>query len=189
MRGQPLHHRLLRGHGGGGCRGSDLDRDHESAGAFDLGVQRTGAADPEHAVGFPMPELGAVLDLRGAVMDRDPEPDLGCAADLTGGSSPPPCALPARQVLPQLQVALRGGVDPRVHGLVADPHHRVLGELQRQPPGDLLRGPAPSQMLTDVTDQPVMTHPTRLMAALRGSASMGLGDRGPVVTRGPLPGA
>ena len=55
-----------------------------------------------------MPELGAVLDLRGAVMDRDPEPDLGCAADLTGGSSPPPCALPARQVLPQLQVALRG---------------------------------------------------------------------------------
>ena len=111
--------------GGHGALVGDQAGERSAASAFDLRVDahaRGGRADDR--VGLPVAELPArvhrLRPLRDGHAHRDARPP-----DLAPLPSGP--ALPApRQVLPEVQVALRFRVDPLVEALVADAHHGVV---------------------------------------------------------------
>lgn len=71
------------------------------------------------------------------------------------------------QVLPQSAVLLRFRVDPRVERFHPYPHPCVLGELDRQPAGDLVRGPPLLQVFDHPVHEPVTHHPVWLVRAPR----------------------
>lgn len=93
--------------------------------------------------------------------------DRGAPFDPFGVHATPPLfaafLLPAREVLPQFPVSLLGRVDPGIQGLCADAHARIVGELDREPAGDLLRRPAPSQVGVDPVNERVVCHSVGLM--------------------------
>jgi hypothetical protein len=84
--------------------------------------------------------------------------------------------LASGQVLPEIQDPLRLGVDPLVEALVADPHARVVGELDREPSLDAFGRPSLAQRGHDPCEQRVVRHAPGLARFTR--ALFGLALRG-----------
>ena len=151
-------------HCGFGRDGGDLHCLVVAAGAFHGGVDAAGAVGSDHTVGFPVPELFPILDLRRSVVDRGAPSEafpVHVAALL-----PAPLLLTPWQVLPEFAVLLARIVDPRVERLDADPHPFIGGELDREPAGDLRHRPTLTQMSDHPVDEPVVPHPEPLMRPL-----------------------
>jgi hypothetical protein len=102
MRRHCGEHGLLRLKGG--LRGDrfDLDREEFPGSAFHAGMQAPGAVGPKDTVSFPMPELMAILNHGGTVMDR------GAPLDPLGMDLPalsfPAFTVPTGQILSKLTV-------------------------------------------------------------------------------------
>ncbi len=102
--------------------------------------------------------------------------DRGAPFDAFGMDFPAraSAALPmaARQILLQLAMLLSGCVNPGIDSLGASAHARIVGELHRQTPGDLLGRPTLLQLFDHPIDQPVTQHPVGLMGM--GTTGVGL---------------
>ena len=187
MSGQGTEVLNLRGHGLFSRGRGDRESPVIPGDPLNLGVGGSGAAEPEDGVGFPMPELVTVLNLGWAVVDAGPplEPiTMGTPPAFAAATFPS-----AGQVLPQLPVPLRRGVDEGVDRLRAHPHFWVVGEVDGQSPGDLFRAPALLQVGDHPVQEPVVEHPVRAVAALLTPISPRLRLRGPVLPSGGLPDA
>src|SRR6185437_5133698 len=95
-------------------------------------------------VPFPMSWHRPVLDLGGAFADQDLGGDV--RPRLAPGARPrntqrPPGAQTVDQLTLQRTAAL--DIERLVDRLVADPHGLIIGKIQLDPLGDLLRTPAP----------------------------------------------
>ena len=124
--------------------GWQMQQHHEATGPLDERADR-GAIGPEDQVALPVAGDGAVGRLGGPLADHDLLADEALAA--SSGASARDAQRPAG---PQagdelsLQRAAALHVEGLVDRLMGDPHRLIIGKLDLQPVGDLLRDSTPS---------------------------------------------
>jgi len=138
-------------------------------------LQGLGALSGDHGVRLPVADLAALLDLSGALSDRDSPRDMGFL--MPAGVSPAlASAMGAdeeRDELPCVEV------DPLVDGFMADGQIRMP---DRQTTGDEFGRPALSDTAFDISAETVVLE-TRVRPALAGPpVRPGLGFVGQVVS-------
>ena len=137
----------------------EVQQHREPARALHQGADR-GVAGPEDQVAFPVARDGSVLSLGGPLADHDL---VGHEALATRNPCPGhpqrPAGSQARDELP-FQRTTTLNVERLVDRLMGDPHRLIIGELKRQPIGNLLRAPRrrPPAVLAP---RPVPTLPRR----------------------------
>ena len=128
----------------------------------------------DDGVGLEMAELMPRVDTFGPLGDGHAHRDARALRPPALGARAAPLA--SGQVLPEIQDPLRLGVDPLVEALVADPHARVVGELDREPSLDAFGRPSLAQRGHDPCEQRVVRHAPGLARFTR--ALFGLALRG-----------
>ena len=119
----------------------EVKQHREAAAALDQRADR-GAAQPKDQVAFPVPGNGPVLRLGGPLADHDlvGHEALAAAADAgPGNAQRPPGPQAGGQLAPQRSAALH--IQRLVDRLMRDAHRLIIGEVQPQPVGELLRAP------------------------------------------------
>ena len=124
-----------------GGHARQVEQHRESGGAFDQCADR-GTAKTDDEVAFPVSRNSSVLGLGGPLADHDVGAYKLLAA--TTAASPrraqrPPGAQAGRQLTAQCPPPL--DVQRLVNRLVRDPHRVIVGILDPEPMGDLLRAP------------------------------------------------
>jgi hypothetical protein len=131
------------------------------------------ALQPNQKITLPMTWHGVIGDFRWALADqrfrRDMSPRL-CSGPRSRYSQRPASAQAADQIPFERTACF--DVERLIDGLVANPHSLIIGELQRQPTGDLFGTPR---------RHPGAITPVRLVAALPRGAG-GADDDPPVST-------
>jgi len=99
-------------------------------------------------IALPVTGYGPVLGLGRALRDVDHVRDAASTLNAAAGPTLSPAGA---ETAVQLPAQLAPALDEQrlVDGLVAHPHHRIVGELEPQPAGDLLRRPPFLQPLGD----------------------------------------
>lgn len=154
---------------------AELGQPRVARGTLHGDLQSPGTLSGDHGVRLPVASLSALLDLPGALSDRDSPWDMGFL-------------MPAR-VSPALARAMgadeerdempRVGVDPLVDGFMAD---RQIGMPDLKTTGDEFGRPALSDTAFDISADTVVLE-TRVSSALAGSlVRPGVGFVGQVVS-------
>jgi len=145
---------------------AQVDEQHEPGLPFDQGANRRLGPLAEDQVAFPVARHGAVLDLGWSVADQHHVLQLARARGATAGAplgAPRPRA--PRELLAQRSAPLHK--QRLIDRLVRHTHLQIVGIVEDQPCGNLLRGPSPSQSLLHGAPKPRHGDQLRDLRAVR----------------------
>jgi transposase len=141
---------------------------HIASGSLDECAHLGVAVLPDDEVTLPVSWDGAILDLLGTLADHHHPRDVPSSLDPPLGST---LGTTRAQAPSELATQLTSALDEQglVDRLVAHPHHRIVGILEAQAPGDLLGRP------------PLLQPPGHLRRKLPRSELSGLRPKGTLV--------
>src|SRR6266542_4588730 len=133
-----------------------VQQHREPGGALDQGADR-GTVQSEDEVALPVPRHGAVVGLGGTLADHDRWGGELLATPTSAGpwhTERTAAAQACGQLAAQRPAALH--IQRLVDRLVRDPHRPIMGEVDPEPVGDLLRAPraGPAPVLTTPVTPP-----------------------------------
>ena len=166
------------------CRRKAQEQD-VAGGTLDQGAHGGLAPCSDDQVTLPVAGHRPVLDLGGPLADHDPRGDLASALHLALG---PPGRPTTAQAAGQLPTELAPALDKEclVDRLVAHPHHRIVGEVVAQAPGDLIGRPPLAEPPFDLVAAAWGRCPTWSVWAAELALSPPLPRPGPVVLTTPI---
>jgi hypothetical protein len=153
-----------------------MQQHREAAAALDQGAD-CGTAQPEDQVALPVPGNRTILGLARPLADHDlvrHEPLAATSSPGAGDAQRPPSPQTRRQLAPQRAAALH--IERLIDRLMRDAHRLIIGVVQAQPVGDLLRAPRPRP--APILPAPVTTADPRHLRPVDHGPARALHDTG-----------